>query len=119
MKHQQFQLITAALLVQSGNKPWIIPTPITVRLSDADFDIFEIHGLCVSPKRQLFVMGSDGQWNELSPTDMRGEKMIEAIHDRIKKAFKQFADANEEMDVRRDQDAMRYSYSDERLGGVA
>jgi serine/threonine protein phosphatase PrpC len=117
MKHQQLRLITAALLVQNGNKPWIIPTPITVRLSDNDFDVFEIHGLSVSPKRQLFVMGSDGQWNELEATDTRAEKMIDAIHDRIQKAFKQFTDANEEMDIRRDQNEMRFSYSSEELGG--
>lgn len=116
---QQLQLITAALLVQCGNNPWIIPSPITVRLSDADFDIFEIHGLCVSPKRQLFVMGSDGQWDELETSDYRAEKMITAIHDRIMKVFKKYNDDNEEMDIRRDQDAMRFSYADEILGGVA
>jgi hypothetical protein len=116
---QKLNLITAALMVQNGNKPWIIPTPITVRLSDADFDVFEIHGLCVSPKKQVFIMGLDGLWNELAVTDMRGEKMIDAIHDRITGMFKRYVDANEEMDTVRFQNDYNPSFSDEIMGGVA
>lgn len=85
---QKLQLITAALQVQNQNKNWFLPEPITVRLSEQDFHIFEIHGLCVSPKRQLFVMGGDGLWNELEMTDINAEKMVDAIHERIMKVFK-------------------------------
>jgi hypothetical protein len=85
---QQLNLITAALLVQNQNNNWFLPQPITVRLSEQDYHIFEIHGLCVSPKRELYVMDSAGTWNKLEETDVKADKMIAAIHARIMKVFK-------------------------------
>jgi hypothetical protein len=85
---QQLQIIIAALLTANGNNNWFLPEPITVRLSMADYHIIEIHGLCVSPKRELYVMDSAGNWEPLEENQVNADKLIDAIFNRIQRTFK-------------------------------
>lgn len=85
---QKFAFVIAALLTANGNKLWMLPTPITVRLSDADFDIFEIHGICISPKKEIHLMDSRGHWEDLKESQTNADKMIDAIHKRVMMVFK-------------------------------
>lgn len=87
----QHKLLSLAIALQVSNqdRPWYLPEPITVRLSEMDNDIFEIHGIQVSPSKQVFVMDGGEQWHEVSASDMRGDKMIDAIHKRVFSTFKQ------------------------------
>jgi hypothetical protein len=94
MKHKLL-LITSALMVSAQNRPVYLPTPITVRLSDNDFDVIEIHALQVSPKRELAVMYYKGTvqpvetWDLLKEDQDNAEKMIDAVYDRVMKMFKE------------------------------
>lgn len=94
MKHKLL-LITSAIMVSAQNKVLYLPTPITVRLSDLDFDIVEIHALQVSPKRELSIMIYTGnvepveRWELLTAEDHNAEKMINAVYDRVMKMFKE------------------------------
>jgi hypothetical protein len=85
---RKLQMIVTALLVANGNKNWFLNEPITVRLSEMDFDLFQVYGLCVSPKNDLYVMDEAGEWNKVELEDMRADKMIDAIHQRVFKTFK-------------------------------
>src|SRR5438128_2472523 len=98
MKHKL--LVTAiALKVANQTRQMHLADPITVRLSDMDFDVVHIHGLQVSDKDQLFVMtledNGHGQpaetWSELTIGDARSEKMIDAIHSRVMKTYQEVA----------------------------
>ena len=84
MKHKLF-LSCSVLLSVFGNSNWYLPEPIVVRTSP--LTLFEIHGLCVSAKKQLYIMDSEGNWNELELNDLNAEIMINAIHDRVTKIF--------------------------------
>jgi hypothetical protein len=115
---QKFELVIAALLTANGNRIWMLPTPITVRLSEQDFHIVEVHGICISPKREIHVMDGRGNWEGLKEGQTNADKMITAIHDRVMRVFKKFADENEEMDIRREMDDMRYSIHETVGGGI-
>ncbi len=71
-----------------GSNNWILPEPITVRLSDAPFHIFEICGLCVSPKMDLFIMDDKAKWHPFDHADMNADKIIEALATRVTSVYK-------------------------------
>lgn len=93
MKHK-LNLIIAALLTANGNKEWMLPEPITVRINDFSAPL-EIHGLQVSTKRELAVMTVDmigthpeTFWNKIEVMDTNAAKIIDAIEQRVMKVFK-------------------------------
>lgn len=67
-----------------GNENLYLAEPITVRLSPHDFDLFEVHALSVSPRNELYVMDAKQEWFRLDVADMRAEKMINSIYQRVK-----------------------------------
>jgi hypothetical protein len=80
--------LLTSLLVANANKKWILPNPITVRLSDQDFDVLEIQGLQVSEKMDLYVMVfSDGHGYDVEQWSRLGElcepELIDKVVDRI------------------------------------
>lgn len=95
MNQIEHKLLSTAIALQVTNqdRPWYLPEPITVRLSEMDNDIFEIHGIQVSPNKQVYVMDGRGEWHEVKASDMRGDKMINAIHQKVFATFKHAATA--------------------------
>jgi hypothetical protein len=96
MLEHRLNLICAALMVCNQNRSLSLTQPIVVRLSGNDYDLLEIHGLQVSPKKELFVMTLQGnghggpveQWDKLEATDDRSLRMINAIHKRVFETYK-------------------------------
>ena len=91
----QHDMIILALLVANQHKKWLLPDPITVRLSNADYDIIEIHGLWVSQTKELLIMSyvddhghQIEDWDKLGLSDERSQKIITAIHDRLLMIYK-------------------------------
>jgi hypothetical protein len=94
MNHKLQSLLTA-LLVANANQQWVLPQPITVRLSDNDFDVLEIQGLQVSAKHELYIMVfADGhgydveQWQRLDEMYEDHDKIIDAINERVMRVYK-------------------------------
>jgi hypothetical protein len=96
MLQHRLNLICSALMVCNQNRSLTLAQPIVVRLSGNDYDLLEIHGLQVSPKKELFVMTLQDnghgapveQWDELKATDDRSIRMINAIHKRVFETYK-------------------------------
>lgn len=87
MKQTLLQIISILTAVK-GNENFYLPEPITVRLSDNDYHIFEIHGMSVSPLHDLYVMDALGDWHLLDTTQTNAGKMLDAIEARLQKIFK-------------------------------
>lgn len=95
--NQQLDRIIKTVKAVKGKDTLNLSEPITVRTSPNTFPL-EIHGLCVSPKDQLFIMTVDSIgnflepfWNPFSVEDKNADKVIDAIHQRLTSIFKKEA----------------------------
>lgn len=92
----KLQSLLTALLVANANHKWILSSPITVRLSDADFDLLEIQGLQVTENNELYIMvfedeyGYDREvWMKLESACENTELVVERLHERVVNVYKQ------------------------------
>lgn len=83
LQKKQLTEIINTVFNQKGYEYLFLNEPIYVRLSDF-IPSLEIHGLCVTDKMGLTIMGSAGNWNELSVADVNADKMLNEIYQRIK-----------------------------------
>jgi hypothetical protein len=86
------QSLLRDLLVANANQKWVLPNPVTVRLSDADYDVLEIQGVQVNEKMELFVMVfSDGhgydveQWCRLEDLCDNTELVIDKLYEYVQR----------------------------------
>lgn len=84
---EQLEFIVDTLFGIKGNDVLILSDPILVRCSPHTWP-FEVHGLCVCPKKQLYVMDSSGDWNELNERDAFADRLIPSIYQRVRITFK-------------------------------
>lgn len=68
-------------------------TAIEVRVTPHGFP-FNGWAVCVSPKNELFVMGSDEQWNQIELTDDNAALVIGSLYQRLKLMQNRYAKAS-------------------------
>jgi hypothetical protein len=86
------QKLKEDILKANAYQKWVLPNPVTVRLSDADFDVLEIQGVQVNEKLELFVMVfSDGhgydveQWCRLEDLCNNTELVIDKLYEYVQR----------------------------------
>lgn len=86
--NKQLKVIIDTLCAVHKNNSCPFPVPVVVRMSDKDFDLFEVHAVCVSQKKELMIQNSKSVWSKLDETTEGAEKKISAILDRVQKVYK-------------------------------